>query len=193
MYKLKRLLAICIAMVTVPVFTMEGTPYRATDNGEMVKASTAEDCVRAEEECGTEETTTTTLVTTTTLTTTTTTTTTTCTTTTDETTTTTTEVTYCEPHLNPHDGIVHADQTPSGYEESFYNLPMFGCLDLLGYSHDGYEERFDGVKTYNGYVMVATPDLEAHPKGSLIPTTLGMGIVVDFCPIGRLDVAVTWE
>ena len=24
-------------------------------------------------------------------------------------------------------------------KETFYNLPMFGCLDLMGLSHDGYD------------------------------------------------------
>ncbi len=184
----KRYFAVCLAIIMmIPIAAMWDTSCKASWNIDQDYEMTAE-------ESDTEETTTTCTTTTTRVTTTTTTTTstTTCTTTTEETTTTTTEITYCEPHLNPHDGIVHADQTPSGYEESFYNLPMFGCLDLMGLSHDGYEERFDGIKTYNGYVMVATPDLEAYPKGSLIPTTVGMGIVVDYCPIGRLDVAVNW-
>lgn len=89
-------------------------------------------------------------------------------------------------------GVVAAGETPSGLRETWYNLPMFGCLDLIGYSRDGYAERADGFKTYNGYIMVASPDLSRWPKGSYIETTNGMGIVVDFCPGGNLDIAVTW-
>lgn len=95
--------------------------------------------------------------------------------------------------LTKRSGIVPANQTPSGLKETYYNLRMYGCLDLLGYSYDGYsEDDPDGFKTYNGYIMVASPDLNRWPKGSLIETTNGMGIVVDFCPAGNLDIAVTW-
>ena len=94
--------------------------------------------------------------------------------------------------LNPVDGIVRPGDTPTGLKETFYNLNMFGCLDLMGLSYDGYDETEDGFKTYNGYIMVASPDLSRWPKGSYIETTNGMGIVVDFCPAGNLDIAVTW-
>ena len=97
------------------------------------------------------------------------------------------------PKLTKSSGIVPADQTPSGYKETWYPWDLHGCLDLLGYSYDGYQKDCpDGVQRYNGYICVASPDLNAHPKGSLIPTTLGMGIVLDFCPAGNLDIAVTW-
>ena len=62
----------------------------------------------------------------------------------------------------------------------------------MGLDSSGYSVRSDGVKTYNGYVMVASPNLSKYPKGSYIPTTLGMGYVVDYCPSGALDIAVTW-
>ena len=94
--------------------------------------------------------------------------------------------------LTKKGGIVPADETPSGLKETWYNLPMFGCLNLMGLPHDGYEVRADGVKTYNGYVMVASPDLEKWPKGTYIETTRGMGYVVDECPSGSLDIAVDW-
>lgn len=94
--------------------------------------------------------------------------------------------------LNTFDGIINSWESPSGYRETYYNMDMYGCLDLMELPYDGYAEREDGVKTYNGYVMVATPDLEAYPKGSYIPTTLGMGLVVDYCPGGNLDIAVNW-
>ncbi|MBR2744228.1 MAG: G5 domain-containing protein [Clostridia bacterium] len=89
-------------------------------------------------------------------------------------------------------GVVKASESPSGYRETYYNLYMGGCLRLLGLSSDGYGVRSDGVKTYNGYVMVASPNLSKYPYKSYVPTTLGMGYVVDFCPGGSLDIAVTW-
>lgn len=89
-------------------------------------------------------------------------------------------------------GVVSASQSPSGYRETYYNLNMGGCLRLLGLSSDGYGVRSDGVKTYNGYVMVASPNLSKYPYKSYVPTTLGMGYVVDYCPGGSLDIAVTW-
>ena len=89
-------------------------------------------------------------------------------------------------------GVVRASETPSGYRETYYNLNMNGCLRAMGLDSDGYGVRSDGVKTYNGYVMVASPNLSKYPKGSYIPTTLGMGYVVDYCPSGALDIAVTW-
>lgn len=96
------------------------------------------------------------------------------------------------PVLNPHDGIVPASQTPSGYKETYYNLRMDGCLRLLGLDQSLASVRSDGVKTYDGYVMVASPNLSAYPKGSYVETTLGTGIVVDYCPSGNLDIATTW-
>lgn len=89
-------------------------------------------------------------------------------------------------------GVVRASETPSGYRETYYNLNMNGCLRAMGLDSSGYGVRSDGVKTYNGYVMVASPNLSKYPKGSYIPTTLGMGYVVDYCPSGALDIAVTW-
>ena len=94
--------------------------------------------------------------------------------------------------LSKSAGVVSASQTPSGYRETYYNLNMNGCLRAMGLDSDGYGVRSDGVKTYNGYVMVASPNLSRYPKGSYIPTTLGMGYVVDYCPSGALDIAVTW-
>ena len=96
------------------------------------------------------------------------------------------------PVLNPHDGIVPASQTPSGYKETYYNLRMDGCLRLLGLDPSLAGVRDDGVKTWNGYVMVASPDLSAHDKKTYVETTLGTGIVVDYCPSGNLDIATTW-
>lgn len=86
---------------------------------------------------------------------------------------------------------------PSG-NETYYNLDMSGCISImesLGYDYK-YWVRDDGVKMYGDYVMVAA-DLSIRPKGSLVETSLGTGIVVDtggFVSYDstRLDVAVAW-
>ena len=97
--------------------------------------------------------------------------------------------------LNSSNGKVEG---PSGIE-TYYNLPMSGCVKLM--NHLGYYgtvwTRSDGAKMWDGYVMVAA-DLSIHPKGSLVETTLGTGIVVDtgeFAHNGSgvsLDIATTW-
>ena len=97
--------------------------------------------------------------------------------------------------LNNSNGKVEG---PSGIE-TYYNLPMSGCVKLM--NHLGYYgtvwTRSDGAKMWDGYVMVAA-DLSIHPKGSLVETTLGTGIVVDtgdFVHNGSgvsLDIATAW-
>lgn len=88
-------------------------------------------------------------------------------------------------------------QGPSGVE-TYYNLKIDRCIyycNLLGYRYDVWV-REDGVKMFGDYVMVAA-NLDIRPKGSLVMTSLGMGIVVDtgefvnWEPYG-LDIAVTW-
>jgi 3D (Asp-Asp-Asp) domain-containing protein len=65
-----------------------------------------------------------------------------------------------------------------------------------GYYYD-YWVRSDGVKMYGNYIMVAC-DLNVHPRGSLVETTLGTGIVCDtgsFTTNGSgvsVDVATSW-
>lgn len=96
------------------------------------------------------------------------------------------------PKLTKKAGILPASKSPSGYKETYYDLNMSRCLKNLGYSIDDMVVREDGVKTIDGYVMVASPNKSKHPYGSTIPTSLGMGIVVDYCPSGNLDICVTW-
>ena len=97
--------------------------------------------------------------------------------------------------LNKYNGKVEG---PSGIE-TYYNLPMGGCVKLM--NHLGYYgtvwTRSDGAKMWDEYVMVAA-DLSIHPKGSLVETTLGTGIVVDTGDFVRngsgvsLDIATAW-
>lgn len=86
---------------------------------------------------------------------------------------------------------------PSG-KETFYNLDMSGVIAIMqnmGYYAD-YWVREDGVKMYGDYIMVAA-DLSIRPKGTIVQTSLGMGIVVDtggFAAMNpyQLDIATTW-
>ena len=90
-------------------------------------------------------------------------------------------------------GVVYG---PSG-KETYYNLDMSGVIanaQAAGISGT-YGVRADGVKTYNGLVIVAA-NTNVHAKGSIIQTSLGTGIVLDHCvaseSTGQLDIATTW-
>ena len=86
---------------------------------------------------------------------------------------------------------------PSG-KETYYNLNMSGVVSImrsLG-NTDEYWVRDDGVKMLGDYVMVAA-NLDVHPRGSLVETSLGMGIVCDTGSFAsgnstQLDIAVSW-
>jgi 3D (Asp-Asp-Asp) domain-containing protein len=97
--------------------------------------------------------------------------------------------------LNRHNGTIYG---PNG-KETYYNLDMSGCIRYmndLGYYYD-YWVRSDGTKMFGNWVMIAA-DLSVYPKGSLVETSLGTGIVVDtgdFVTNGSgvsFDIAVTW-
>lgn len=97
--------------------------------------------------------------------------------------------------LNRNNGKVSG---PSG-NETYYNLNMSRCvyyMNCLGYYYPVWT-RSDGTKMFGNAIMVAA-DLNVHPKGSLVETSLGTGIVVDtgsFVTNGSgvdIDIAVTW-
>ena len=96
--------------------------------------------------------------------------------------------------LNNHNGRI---QGPSG-QETWYNLDMSGVIKSMrnrGYDYE-YWIRADGVKMFGEYVMVAA-NLEIRPKGTILPTSLGMGIVCDTGGFAKknptqLDIAVAW-
>ena len=59
-----------------------------------------------------------------------------------------------------------------------------------------YWVREDGVKMLGNYVMVAA-NLDLRPRGSKVPTSLGMGLVCDTGGFARnnrtqLDIATSW-
>lgn len=99
--------------------------------------------------------------------------------------------------LSPSAGAING---PSG-RETYYNLNMSGVISIMrgmGFSEKEYPYavRSDGVKTLGGYVMVAA-NLSIRPKGTLIETSLGTGIVVDTGGFAahnktQLDIATAW-
>lgn len=88
-------------------------------------------------------------------------------------------------------------QGPSG-KETYYNLDMSGVIRLMenqGYDYE-YWVREDGVKMYGDYIMCAA-NLDVHPRGSLVESSLGTCIVCDTGGFAKnnpnqLDIAVTW-
>lgn len=89
---------------------------------------------------------------------------------------------------------------PSG-KETYYNLNMGGCVSImrgLGYSESEYPVWTDSrnVKYFGDYVMIAA-DLNTRPKGTLVETSLGTGIVVDTGGFAasnptQIDIACNW-
>lgn len=75
-------------------------------------------------------------------------------------------------------------------KETYYNLDMSGVVSnaqAMGIQGN-YWVRNDGVKMYGDYVIVASQD----SKGTIIDTSLGTGIVLDYCPAGTVDIATSW-
>ena len=115
--------------------------------------------------------------------------------------------TWDGPVLNSYVGTV---QGPSG-KETYYNLDMSGIVSSIEsrgwlwndiapeYRENvsgGYWVRDDGVKMYGNYIMIAA-NLDVHPRGSLVETSLGTGVVLDtggFAAYNsyQVDIAVTW-
>lgn len=91
-------------------------------------------------------------------------------------------------------------QGPSG-KETYYNLPMQGVVNRmrrLGYDAVNwpYWIRSDGCKMLGDKIMVAA-NLNVHPRGSVVETSLGSGLVCDTVGFARnnpyqLDLAVNW-
>lgn len=101
-----------------------------------------------------------------------------------------------QPHLTKQSGVFYG---PSG-KETYYNLPMGRVISYmreLGYTTEEYPYwvRSDGAKMLGDYVMVAA-DLSVYSKGSIVPTSLGKGIVCDTGAFAgssvALDIAVNW-
>lgn len=102
--------------------------------------------------------------------------------------------TYTGPVLTAYAGTVMG---PSG-KETYYNLDMSGVVSIMRSmgNNDEYWVREDGVKMLGDYIMCAA-NLDVHPRGSLVESSLGMCIVCDTGGFAyenpyQLDIAVTW-
>lgn len=83
-------------------------------------------------------------------------------------------------------------------EETWYNLPMSKVVDTMrrkGFTEEEYPYyiREDGVKMLGDYVMVAA-DLDIHPRGVIVETSVGQGLVCDTGDFTEdiYDVATDW-
>lgn len=96
--------------------------------------------------------------------------------------------------LNKHRGTVLG---PSG-KETYYNLNMSRVVKNMhakGFTGE-YWVRDDGAKMMGQYVMVAA-NLNVHPRGSLVETSLGTGVVADTGLFAKynptqIDIATAW-
>ena len=96
--------------------------------------------------------------------------------------------------LNRYNGTVSG---PTG-KETYYNLSMDKVIFFmkeLGYDYN-YWVRSDGVKMYGDYIMIAA-NTYIYKKGTLLETSLGIGMVCDHCVASetnknQVDIAVTW-
>ena len=88
---------------------------------------------------------------------------------------------------------------PSG-RETYYNDDLeyvIGRMHRNGYDHMDYWIREDGVKMLGKYVIVAA-NLEYRPRGTILKTSMGMGMVCDtgkFCQDAptAIDIATEWK
>lgn len=89
---------------------------------------------------------------------------------------------------------------PSG-KETWYNLPMGGVISIMrqqGFKVEDfpYWVRADGCKMLGDYIMIAA-NLDTRPRGTIVETSLGPGIVCDtgsFCQrdTTAIDIAASW-
>lgn len=108
------------------------------------------------------------------------------------------DVDSTESVLTPSGGI---NYNRDGYLETYYNLDMSLVVSNMrnkGFSASEYPYwvRDDGVKMIGEYVIVAA-DLNIHPRGSTVHTSLGTGLVCDTGSFTesnsyQFDIAVSW-
>ena len=102
--------------------------------------------------------------------------------------------TWTGQRLTPSLGTING---PSG-KETYYNLNMSGVIAIMRRmgNTDPYWVREDGCKMLGPYIMVAA-HLGLRPRGSLVETSLGTGIVCDTGGFAltnpyQIDIAVNW-
>lgn len=115
-----------------------------------------------------------------------------------------TQIVYSQPSLSQYIGNVNALTAsggvyygPSG-KETYYNLNMSGVVDIMRGmgNNDAYWVREDGAKMLGDYIIVAA-DLNKYPRGTIVETSLGKGIVCDTGSFTQnsdtqLDIATDW-
>lgn len=96
--------------------------------------------------------------------------------------------------LNKTSGVVNG---PNG-KETYYNLNMSKIVAALKTksADSEYWVRNDGVKMFGEYIMVAA-NLSVYPRGTVVETSLGTGIVCDTGAFARsssitFDIATAW-
>ena len=107
--------------------------------------------------------------------------------------------TYSGPVLTKSAGVVNG---PSGGKETYYDLNMNKVVENMrnnGFDENNYPYwvRDDGVKMLGEYVMVAA-NLQVHPRGTTVETSLGTGLVCDTGDFAKtnaqqLDIATSWS
>lgn len=85
-----------------------------------------------------------------------------------------------------------------GIKHTYYNLNMSGVVRIMrnaGFSQKSYPYSVneDGFKMLGDYIMVAA-DLSEYPRGSIVDTGYGKGIVCDtgYLASNQFDIAVSW-
>lgn len=115
-----------------------------------------------------------------------------------------TQIVYSEPSHSQYISNVNALTAsggvyygPSG-KETYYNLNMSGVIDIMRGmgNNDAYWIREDGAKMLGDYVIVAA-DLNKCPRGTIVDTSIGKGIVCDTGSFTQnsdtqLDIATDW-
>lgn len=107
--------------------------------------------------------------------------------------------TECHSVLTKEGGVNYYN----GIKETYYNLDMSYVVELMryeGYSEEDYPYSVsdeNGCKMLGNYIMVAA-NLDRYPKGTIVETSLGMGIVCDTGEFAvsnpnQFDIAVTWK
>lgn len=98
------------------------------------------------------------------------------------------------PVLSKGAGVVYG---PSG-KETYYNLDMSVIVSIMRGmgNNDEYWVREDGCKMLGDYIMVAA-NFNIRPRGSIVETSLGEGIVCDTGGFAKknpyqIDIATTW-
>ena len=83
------------------------------------------------------------------------------------------------------------------HRETWYNLSMKKVVERADAYYelsDVYGVREDGVKTYNGLVILAAH--KSVPYGTVVETSRGMGVVLDYHTVkdgqNLYDLAVAW-